>query len=93
MLSLLLTTSGLQITVYTPNGCHPCYVQIDGNADPSIYQFDLAAGDSFGATTRIAPGGIARVRVWTEQSSTDADADQTILIPDAPRYRTYLPVL
>ena len=89
ILSLLLTTSGLQITVTAPAGCHPCYVQID-NGDPAIYQFNLAPGDSFGATTHIL-GSAARVRVWTDQSGKDADADQSIVIPAA--HRMYLPLL
>ena len=90
ILSLLLTTSGLQITITAPAGCHPCYVQLDGgNASPSIYQFDLDAGESFGATSQVQSGSV-RVRVWTDTGGMDAVADQTTNIP-AP-YRVYVPL-
>ena len=98
ILSLLLTTSGLQITVTAPQGCHPCYVQIDTTggvtANPQIFQFDLAAGETFGHAVQLArapsQGGAVRVRVWTEQSDTNATADQTITIPAI--HRLYLPI-
>ncbi len=102
LLSLLLTASGLQITVQSPAGCHPCYVQIDPSdglsAAPQIFQFDLAPGDSFGATVNVAPvpglhanGERVRVRVW--DGGEGPSADQTIAIAVAPLpERVYLPL-
>ena len=98
ILSLLLATSGVQITVTAPQGCHPCYVQIDPTegitATPSIFQFDLNPGESFGGTVQLTRAadraGAVRVRVWTEQSGQDATADQTITITTI--HRVYLPL-
>lgn len=99
ILSLLLTASGLRVTVTAPQGCHPCYVQIDPTAgittEPQFYQFNLEAGDTFGHTVLVtrAPdqAGAVRVRVWTETSGQDADADQIITITAGP-HRVYLPL-
>lgn len=86
-LLLALILGGFQVTVTAPHGCHPCYVQLDGGqTDASFFQFDLAPGETFAHA--VAARGSVRVRVWTETSGTDADADQTITAP----YHTYLPV-
>jgi hypothetical protein len=92
-LLLALTLAGLQVTIQSPAGCHPCYVQIDpsagATASPQIFQFDLNPGESFGHTVEVGGSGSVRVRVWTEMSGQDADADQTIQIAT---HRIYLPI-
>ena len=101
LLSIVLATFGPRITVYAPNGCYPCYVQIDTTdglaIEPQIFQFDLAPGETFGHSVMInhrpLSGGSMRVRVWTDQSLADADADQTIAIPPPIIHRVYVPML
>ena len=101
LLGIVLAAFGPHITVYAPNGCYPCYVQIDTTdglvVEPQIFQFDLAPGETFSHSVvinhRPLSGGSVRVRVWTEQSLTDADADQTIAIPPPTIYRLYVPLL
>lgn len=105
ILTLALTMNGIVITIQTPSGCHPCYVQVDTtdglSATPQIFQFDLAPNDQFGHAVDIdtlptlhLQTESARVRVWTETSGTDADADQTITIPVShpALHRVYLPI-
>jgi hypothetical protein len=86
---LLFVLTGAQLTVQAPNGCHPCYVE---TSTGQIFQFDLAPGESFGATVNTPPlSSSVRVRVWTETSGTDADEDRLFSLP-AP-HRVYLPLL
>lgn len=104
IMSLILSLSGITVTVQAPSGCHPCYVQVDPSSGlavtPQIFQFDLAPGESFGHAVAVTvlpgphpQGERVRVRVWTETSGTDATTDQTIvLVPDTARH-VYVPLL
>lgn len=104
LLSLILSASGITITVQAPGGCHPCYVQVDATtglaAEPQIFQFDLEPGETFSdaVAVRVLPvlhpqGERVRVRVWTETSGTPATADQTITIVPPTPVRVYLPLV
>lgn len=93
-LDTTLTDGNLSFVVQT-DAPRSFYVQIDtiGGAStqaPTIYQFELAAGEQFGRTIPVfGPGSIA-VRVWASDGGEPPTVEA--LIP-LPAHHIYMPLI
>lgn len=70
------------------------YVEVQTNggarADATFYQFDLAAGESFGRTITVRSPGTVAIRVWASDGGEGPVVEKTV---ELPSQRTYIPLI
>jgi hypothetical protein len=95
-----IVTDGLRFMVQT-DAPRSFYAQLDASGGatvqgPMIFQFELAAGQTFGATVPIGRGftdGSIRVRVWASDGGVGPAAETIVDVTALPAQRVYLPLL
>jgi hypothetical protein len=91
-LTMLPNEYGVSFVVHSDAPRH-LYIQVDsaGGArvqSPTIYEYDIGAGELFARNIEVSGPGAVRVRVW--DGGTDPSADTTYQLPTR---RVYVPLI